>query len=250
MSLCGWCHPQDAAKSTSLTVKRSYRGLSSTKMLHVGIIHSKSYYYSLTCNFGNKALHFIRHVRRFFSHVHSSSSLLQVTPWRLVASSVGMTMKVRVMFPVQTKCMAEWRFCWPQHKVCLMFNHSLITCDRGVIIASFRKLWEAQRINKSILFCGCWSQRFPVSLPDLLTLAFPVADFVTGVPKGHMLYGVVRGSLIFIYNHFTVQTVDKTNKYDVHCAQVSILNGRDLEPLLNLTGEQVCAHLDCSLFFS
>uniref|UniRef100_A0AAQ4QXV8 Integrin alpha-2 domain-containing protein n=1 Tax=Gasterosteus aculeatus aculeatus TaxID=481459 RepID=A0AAQ4QXV8_GASAC len=49
-----------------------------------------------------------------------------------------------------------------------------------------------------------------ISLPDLLTLAFPVADFVTGVPKGHMLYGVV-----------------------------SILNGRDLEPLLNLTGEQM-----------
>ncbi|KAI3370475.1 hypothetical protein L3Q82_025239, partial [Scortum barcoo] len=48
-------------------------------------------------------------------------------------------------------------------------------------------------------------------------------DFVTGVPKGLMLYGVVRSPHIFILHHFTV----------------SILNGRDLTSLLNLTGEQM-----------
>lgn len=51
---------------------------------------------------------------------------------------------------------------------------------------------------------------FEMAPCDLLSFALPVADFVTGVPKGLMLYGVVRSPCIFILQQFTVQIVQIT----------------------------------------
>lgn len=90
--------------------------------------------------------------------------------------------------------------------------------------------------------------------PQQLLPAFSlVPDFITGVPKGLMLYGLVRSP----HTHFipfymseicTVICCSFSDVAGFHInsnftvyLQVSILNGSDLKPLINLTGEQVCA---------
>lgn len=96
--------------------------------------------------------------------------------------------------------------------------------------------------------------------------SFPVADFVTGVPKGLMLYGLVREPHVAYRTERTTLNANtetqftradqlRTNSCTMNrstvemlrsvltssvSSQVSVLSGRDLKSLINFTGEQVC----------
>ena len=65
-------------------------------------------------------------------------------------------------------------------------------------------------LASSSVSASCYQVCFEMAPCDLLSSALPVTDFITGVPKGLMLYGVVRSPHIFILQQFTVQIVQIT----------------------------------------
>lgn len=105
-------------------------------------------------------------------------------------SSAGMMKKVRVIFTVQGTSVHGWvqSLTTPVHLSQLFIHYS----------HSVHRMWQTWISPRTVTY-----KRKSDGLDSVKPLLFSVlvADFITGVPKGLMLYGLVRDPHVFLSQH-------------------------------------------------
>lgn len=138
-------------------------------------------------------------------------------------SSVGMMKKVRVVFTEQRAKIHGWVQSLVTPKYCQIFNYLVSTHD---CIVTGRDYWvfyktkpqREPKNKKKTLFSTLVSSYLSdseMTHPNPLAFSFFAADFITGVPKGLMLYGVVRSpSTVFSFCSNRLQNKKHTHTLD------------------------------------